>query len=200
MLEADSVGAPLCKCARFLFFGSVFFGFDGLLGLLVVCFLVVWFWGFGFFVVLDLVGSHPLFFLFQEKHQGLMWDSSLCKIQYPINEFWIFGPGKILNPNRTQNSIQADHVGALYDVSYICIRLGTYWGGLQWLSRRTWRFWLKFYCGGRGIFARKRLPSAMVCAKISAMHWMSIEFADGHTASNAPDLFRPPKLSGAGPG
>ena len=24
-------------------------------------------------------------------------------------------------------------------------------------------------------------------------------FADGHTASNAPDLFRPPKLSGAGP-
>ena len=27
-----------------------------------------------------------------------------------------------------------------------------------------------------------------------------IAFADGHTASNAPDLFRPPKLSGAGPG
>ena len=26
------------------------------------------------------------------------------------------------------------------------------------------------------------------------------KFADGHTASNAPDLFRPPKLSGAGPG
>ena len=25
-------------------------------------------------------------------------------------------------------------------------------------------------------------------------------FADGHTASNKPDLFRPPKLSGAGPG
>ena len=24
--------------------------------------------------------------------------------------------------------------------------------------------------------------------------------AGGHTASNAPDLFRPPKLSGAGPG
>ena len=24
--------------------------------------------------------------------------------------------------------------------------------------------------------------------------------ADGHTASNAPDLFRPPKLSNAGPG
>ena len=24
--------------------------------------------------------------------------------------------------------------------------------------------------------------------------------ADGHTASNTPDLFRPPKLSGAGPG
>ena len=28
----------------------------------------------------------------------------------------------------------------------------------------------------------------------------SISLADGHTASNAPDLFRPPKLSGAGPG
>ena len=25
-------------------------------------------------------------------------------------------------------------------------------------------------------------------------------FADGHTKSNAPDLFRPPKLSGLGPG
>jgi hypothetical protein len=30
--------------------------------------------------------------------------------------------------------------------------------------------------------------------------WIDIPFADGHTASNAPDLFRPPKLSGAGPG
>ena len=28
----------------------------------------------------------------------------------------------------------------------------------------------------------------------------SIILADGHTASNTPDLFRPPKLSGAGPG
>ena len=27
-----------------------------------------------------------------------------------------------------------------------------------------------------------------------------ISIAGGHTASNAPDLFRPPKLSGAGPG
>ena len=25
-------------------------------------------------------------------------------------------------------------------------------------------------------------------------------FADGHTVSNAPDLFRPPKLSSTGPG
>ena len=29
---------------------------------------------------------------------------------------------------------------------------------------------------------------------------LTLTFADGHTASNAPDLFRPPKLSGAGPG
>ena len=28
----------------------------------------------------------------------------------------------------------------------------------------------------------------------------SVFLADGHTASNAPDLFRPPKLSNAGPG
>ena len=28
----------------------------------------------------------------------------------------------------------------------------------------------------------------------------SRSFADGHTVSNAPDLFRPPKLSGTGPG
>ena len=28
----------------------------------------------------------------------------------------------------------------------------------------------------------------------------SLKFASGHTASNAPDLFRTPKLSGAGPG
>ena len=29
---------------------------------------------------------------------------------------------------------------------------------------------------------------------------MTKAFADGHTVSNAPDLFRPPKLSGTGPG
>ena len=28
----------------------------------------------------------------------------------------------------------------------------------------------------------------------------NMTFADGHTVSNAPDLFRPPKLSGTGPG
>ena len=31
-------------------------------------------------------------------------------------------------------------------------------------------------------------------------HSQSQSVAGGHTASNAPDLFRPPKLSGAGPG
>ena len=31
-------------------------------------------------------------------------------------------------------------------------------------------------------------------------NYRSMEFADGHTESNAPDLLRPPKLSGAGPG
>ena len=39
--------------------------------------------------------------------------------------------------------------------------------------------------------------------KMGLPGWQRLEcsmFADGHTASNAPDLFRPPKLSGAGPG
>ena len=39
--------------------------------------------------------------------------------------------------------------------------------------------------------------------KMNIPGWQPLEcsvFADGHTASNAPDLFRPPKLSGAGPG
>ena len=35
---------------------------------------------------------------------------------------------------------------------------------------------------------------------MSLILWFDQSFADGHTASNAPDLFRPPKLSGAGPG
>ena len=38
------------------------------------------------------------------------------------------------------------------------------------------------------------------CHVNASQKYKSIEFADGHTASNAPDLFRPPKLSGAGPG
>ena len=33
-----------------------------------------------------------------------------------------------------------------------------------------------------------------------ACNTTNTDVADGHTASNAPDLFRPPKLSGAGPG
>ena len=32
------------------------------------------------------------------------------------------------------------------------------------------------------------------------VHVVALFIAGGHTASNAPDLFRPPKLSGAGPG
>ena len=37
-------------------------------------------------------------------------------------------------------------------------------------------------------------------ASRTRLSWMHTRSADGHTASNAPDLFRPPKLSGAGPG
>ena len=42
-------------------------------------------------------------------------------------------------------------------------------------------------------------PSTCACP---SQPWRAANtvLADGHTASNAPDLFRPPKLSGAGPG
>ena len=40
-------------------------------------------------------------------------------------------------------------------------------------------------------------PTAVMGSGLNAS---CINLADGHTASNAPDLFRPPKLSGAGPG
>ena len=44
-----------------------------------------------------------------------------------------------------------------------------------------------------------KLRAPAVCLLLlSGAH--AIIFADGHTVSNAPDLFRPPKLSGVGPG
>ena len=53
-------------------------------------------------------------------------------------------------------------------------------------------------------------PSVCVCVcvcvcapALSILHVVAVAaffFADGHTVSNAPDLFRPPKLSGTGPG
>jgi hypothetical protein len=46
-------------------------------------------------------------------------------------------------------------------------------------------------CGAVGGASHFEIP--LLASKISYL-------ADGHTASNAPDLFRPPKLSGAGPG
>ena len=38
------------------------------------------------------------------------------------------------------------------------------------------------------------------CRKMRGCWTRQKYFADGHTVSNAPDLFRPPKLSGTGPG
>ena len=38
------------------------------------------------------------------------------------------------------------------------------------------------------------------CSHVCLCSSVALEFADGHTASNAPDLFRPPKLSSTGPG
>ena len=100
MLEADSVGAPLCKCARFLFFGSVLFRVWWVLGVVGCLFFVVYFL-FLFFVVWILwiiwvVGCLVVCFLgfgflgfggftsllnsFSGKHEGLMWDPSLSEI------------------------------------------------------------------------------------------------------------------------
>ena len=64
-------------------------------------------------------------------------------------------------------------------------------------------------CGGAKIHARMHAHVQRVRACIHGFILVQNEkcvkpgtlpFADGHTASNAPDLFRPPKLSGAGPG
>ena len=53
----------------------------------------------------------------------------------------------------------------------------------------------KFGSGAGNNSVQSRSPCAM-------WSWprCADNFADGHTASNTPDLFRPPKLSGAGPG
>ena len=64
-------------------------------------------------------------------------------------------------------------------------------------------------CGGAKMHARMHAHVQRVRACIHGFILVQNEkcvkpgtlpFADGHTASNAPDLFRPPKLSGAGPG
>ena len=51
-------------------------------------------------------------------------------------------------------------------------------------------------CPTRGALSRLAVPRVEVKARCN---FAATLFADGHTASNAPDLFRPPKLSGAGP-
>ena len=47
---------------------------------------------------------------------------------------------------------------------------------------------------------RQRQTHNRAWKTISIDAGMTQAFADGHTVSNAPDLFRPPKLSGTGPG
>ncbi len=57
-----------------------------------------------------------------------------------------------------------------------------------------------------GLLTQNALTSGRVCAHVLAPRRTPVypgapnTVAGGHTASNAPDLFRPPKLSGAGPG
>ena len=48
--------------------------------------------------------------------------------------------------------------------------------------------------------ARQAARIGMENASARSMALMPAFVADGHTASNTPDLFRPPQLSGAGPG
>ena len=104
---------------------------------------------------------------------------------------------------------------------------GWYWGGgppgktpgccqlLVWvgvrsgvcvLSRAVWI--LALICGPGRRYPRFRADTPL--AGIGCFQWRrfvasglggaALSIAGGHTASNAPDLFRPPKLSGAGPG
>jgi hypothetical protein len=58
---------------------------------------------------------------------------------------------------------------------------------------------VKFLGSGRYWGGGPRFQTPRVL-QLHLFAWWSQFFADGHTASNAPDLFRPPKLSGAGPG
>ena len=77
-------------------------------------------------------------------------------------------------------------------------------------DRGEWLPWKTFVCGQRAPCSGERTKhmrgwngstgytrTAGVRGRcFRAQH----TFADGHTVSNAPDLFRPPKLSGTGPG
>ena len=52
----------------------------------------------------------------------------------------------------------------------------------------------------RGDVHGKRFAAESALAVSFTPTLRELIFADGHTVSNAPDLFRPPKLSGTGPG
>ena len=54
------------------------------------------------------------------------------------------------------------------------------------------RLWLSFLDGLR--------PNRSLHTRMLSLCSTNNKFAGGHTASNAPELFRPPQLSGAGPG
>ena len=56
----------------------------------------------------------------------------------------------------------------------------------------------ELHCGPRGALQLRVV--VMLLLLWFFFYRINFAFADGHTASNAPDLFRPPKLSGAGPG
>ena len=60
------------------------------------------------------------------------------------------------------------------------------------------RRWLP--CALRAHCAHACSPCVLLVHMLSANVAAIMIIAGGHTASNAPDLFRPPKLSGAGPG
>ena len=49
-------------------------------------------------------------------------------------------------------------------------------------------------------FFARQAGTKSIAAKMQPLQALGRVRAGGHTASNAPDLFRPPKLSGAGPG
>ena len=111
----------------------------------------------------------------------------------------------IPNPLKDTPNKAIKHSKCLGDIWNVCLVpldlpnvSARFWGrGQTFNLGNLWRTFLP----AQGTAPVPTVP--LPCASLSCLQGKSIfayTFADGHTASNAPDLFRPPKLSSAGPG